>query len=123
MSIIAAIQEHANGKDVTSPIAIGYTITLGTVFPGLWISSHRCAPASVPRNAYTALLMLRRKAKPSLAQPVEFVVSVKTHLADARVRRLDTSSVIVVAVREKTAKTTVADKHKLERSILGCTHL
>lgn len=82
-------------------------MTLGTFFPGFGISSHRCAPASLPRKAYTALLTLSTKENPLFAHPVPFEVSVKTQDADACESRLQMKSVIVVADSVNMDRTTV----------------
>ena len=96
-SMIENMRAQAKGNAVTSPITSGYMMTFGTFFPGFGISSHRCAPASLPRKAYTALLTLSTKANPLSDQPVPLVLSVKIQEAVACEFRLQMNSVTVVA--------------------------
>jgi hypothetical protein len=101
---------QAKGKAVINPMTNGYKITFGTFLPGFGISSHRCAPASLPKKAYTALLTLSRKENPLFVHPVPLEVSVKTQDADAWESRLQMNSVIVVAERVNIDRTTAACK-------------
>ena len=73
---------------------------------GFGISSQRWAPQSTPRKPYKALTVHRRKARPSLDQPVELVVSANTKLADWKLGAAQARIVIMVTTIDVAEKYT-----------------